>query len=355
MNSQLKNQKDRIPAAEWNRRCEANTTQLREAVKELEKRFERGDRQLRDEVQKVAGLFRSLKPLDREEQPRLWEQFNTLRDRMRQERESFQARQEENARRLEEAIKHLENQHSLSWLNEIARDASRLMAMPEGERVDFGAIWRDTKDVQELFKQCKPLRRDEHDRLWNRLNRFRDRVREFQNLHRSRYDDDCKDNYNRIYNAIQELQSTYNLGWGQSWCGQGSLKGFSADAREVAELFKTCKPLRKDQREELWNFFNKVRDKANEARDLLQEQWRNGQRERIQHFHSLVEKNEDYIAHLQGQIEANEERRDSARSFDFANTVQGWIDEKRDKIREVEARNSELLDKIADMERRLER
>lgn len=345
---------NRMSPDEWNGLRERNTTQLRQAVEAVERRFNDGERRLREEMKCVGDLFRQLKPTEREEHSRLWAQFNSLRDRMSQEYREFSEQQKCNATRIESALDDLIRRHGLSHLDEMARDANRLFALPEGQRIDFGAIWRDIHAVQELFKECRPLRREEQQRLWDRFNGYRDRVREFQNMHRDRYERDCDDSRNEIARAIQTLQSTYNLGWGQDWLGQGGLKGFGDDARAVSELFKTCKPLRKADREELWNSFNRVRDKANEVRDLKQQQWRSGQCEHAERLRGFMEKNEAFIEQLQSRIESDRERRDSARSSDFADTVQGWIDEKESKIREVEDRNSELSAKIADIERRLD-
>ena len=340
--------------ADWNQLRERNTAQLCEAVETLERRFGDGEHRLRDDVARVAALFRELKPTDRDEHGRLWARFNALRDRMSEAQRDYRDRQQENAARLERAMDEMMRRHPLSWLDEMARDMSRLFALPEAQRIDFGAIWRDIHGVQQLFGECKPVRRDDGQRLWERFNAYRDRVREFQNLHRDRYERDCNGSRDEIARAIQTLKFTYNLGWGQDWLGQGGLKGFGDDARAVSQLFKTCKPLHKSDREELWLEFNRVRDQANEVREREQQQWRGGQREHVERLRELLEKNEAFIERLQGQIESDRARRDGARSSDFADRAQEWIDDKQHKIRQVETRNSELFDKIAAIERRLD-
>ena len=75
----------------------------------------------------------------------------------------------------------------------------------------------------------------------------------------------------------------------------------------------------------------------------------------IDRFQDFIHQNNEKNTHLQNKVAEDEERRDSARTTDFADKVQGWIDEKEERIQEVERRNSELMDKIADIEAKLDR
>ena len=74
----------------------------------------------------------------------------------------------------------------------------------------------------------------------------------------------------------------------------------------------------------------------------------------IERFQDFIRENNDKITYIQNKIAEDEDRRDNARTTDFADKVQGWIDEKAEKILDKERRNSELLEKIADIEAKLD-
>lgn len=68
----------------------------------------------------------------------------------------------------------------------------------------------------------------------------------------------------------------------------------------------------------------------------------------------LIEKNRGIIANIEQQIGRCHDMLREARSSEHQHRVQGWIDEKYDKIRDIERFNRELEEQIRDIDSKLD-
>lgn len=68
----------------------------------------------------------------------------------------------------------------------------------------------------------------------------------------------------------------------------------------------------------------------------------------------MVQKNEDVISRLREQIDDLEVKISEAWNDDWAERACAWVQEKYEKIRDIEATNEELEAKIRDIRSRLE-
>ena len=265
-------------------------------------------------------------------------------------KESYEERQshgKENARRIENAICDLESNYHFGFLAELGRQS-----MGDNE-INFAHLWAEVRESQELFNSLRPIQ--DRQALWERFNRFRERAREAQCSERDRYNTVCDENRSAIQRSIDSLCSDHDLRWIDNWkLTQRNLKGFFSDAKQVSDMFKELKPIRKEDRNEMWNEFQKLCNEAKFYREQADQAWRGHQRELIERFQDFIRENNDKITYIQNKIAEDEDRRDNARTTDFSDKVQGWIDEKAEKILDKERRNSELLEKIADIEAKLD-
>lgn len=178
-----------------------------------------------------------------------------------------------------------------------------------------------------------------------------------------RYLDDRKRDQSRdtIHHALQELENGHDLDWVSDLLAlKRNLQGFWTDVRDVNTLFKECKPLRREDREELQKWMDHLCQKAKrlqenmgEERDRRQNEWRHNQQERLERLRAIVNKNEEIVQRIMGQIEHCEGLRDNARTSEHADEVQGWIDEKQKKVDDIEATSSDIYKSIAEIEQNL--
>lgn len=256
--------------------------------------------------------------------------------------------QRENGQTLERAIIDLENDYNLGFMVELAR------SIRMDTDINFSDLWTDVKSVQEQFITLRPTDRSQRDELWGRFNRFRDAAREAQKACNDRHNRDCTDNYNQVNGELNNIANKYDLDMiGNFTKGNyGPTKGFREDADEVRHLLTTLK-FRRDDREELWNRLNKMWASIKERNETKRHEWQKSQQEYIWKLEERLEKSCAFLNSQNDQLYELREKRDSARTDDFRQTVEGWISSREDKISDAERQIDELKDKIYEAKARL--
>lgn len=253
---------------------------------------------------------------------------------------------EYNASKIEAAISELESEYGQGFLTVVDHAIW-------GDPSDYDSFWARVREINEMFKGSR-LRQADREELWARLGKLCEEVKAAHASQREQRQMLLNSNRDRIWQAIHNIAQAHNFTWPEGLLYGVDLKDFWADAQEVADLFRETKPLRRSDREELWADFQ---DLCQQARDLARarhEEWRERMEEHIDRWRSLIGKNEEVIERLKSQIEHCEDLKSNAKTEDFADQVQGWIDEKERIIDDIEARNAELWRKIEDVEREIQ-
>src|SRR5437016_2929840 len=81
-----------------------------------------------------------------------------------------------------------------------------------------------------------------------------------------------------------------------------------------------------------------------------QREWQSRLEEARLKKQALIEKNSNYLRDLERQIDRCRDMLYSAKSSEHQNRVQGWIDEKSDKIHDIERFNRELEHQIFEID-----
>jgi hypothetical protein len=143
----------------------------------------------------------------------------------------------------------------------------------------------------------------------------------------------------------------------------GKFKAEANEAKRLADISPTEARARirriqaamKGQPIAPWQF-NKIQTVLNEAWEIITVtreekhlKWRAGMDTAIARKVALLEKSRDSVANIEHQIHQCQEMLTEARSPEFAATVQGWIDEKYQKIHDIERFISALDDQVHDI------
>jgi hypothetical protein len=151
-------------------------------------------------------------------------------------------------------------------------------------------------------------------------------------------------------------------------------RNVSAKLRETQAVLKEAyipKPNRESIRKDIqqaWDAYKGYLGERQEHNETKRHEWEERQAERakknaewrerqsghIKRWSERIENQKEFIRHLRDLIAKDRERQVGARSADFADTVQGWINEKESKISSVVADIEELQERIADVSRRLD-
>ncbi len=134
-----------------------------------------------------------------------------------------------------------------------------------------------------------------------------------------------------------------------------ALKTVKAAQQRVRDL-----TMSKDQWEEVrgwlndaWTLALKRIGEQRTERVQRDAEWRDQQETHVARWSGLRSKNEGVIEHLRDLTSQDEERASSARTSEFEDTVRGWIEEKRQKIIDIQRTNEELGEKIRSVTERL--
>ncbi|RMH70093.1 MAG: hypothetical protein D6675_10395, partial [Gemmatimonadetes bacterium] len=306
--------------------------QIEQAILELEQ-HDRKYGEFWVDARKISQMFKDAGHLLREDRERLWDKFSNLCEETRTEHEelmqirqlgSFQQR-EKIETKIHEAVAKLnsaENGADIRGAKDLLNEALKWLTegVPvehEGDHVrmfkeDKDVCWKQWRDVNDLWK----MRREE---MWNQT--FEDANRRATAI---REQAETEDPY-AVLNTIKQIQSE----------------------------FKTLY-LGRAQREKLRKTLNAAWDRANERIDQIRSDrqrrdkvWKQRQMEHIDRWQALIAKNKDVIYRLEQQIIELEKDIETAWSDNFVERAQNWIQEKRNKIEDIQKTNAGLEEKIA--------
>ena len=93
-------------------------------------------------------------------------------------------------------------------------------------------------------------------------------------------------------------------------------------------------------------FLRLVSQKVIQERQKREKEYSKRMKGHTERWSKLIVKNEDVILRIEKDIEKCQEMKRNARSSEFADTVQKWIEEKYQKIEDIRETNRKLKEKI---------
>jgi hypothetical protein len=199
---------------------------------------------------------------------------------------------------------------------------------------------RATELLQEVLEMMKDkserMLHEDHEACWQRWKEIKETIK-------WRRKEICDFNYGHFKNEAYQAK-----GWAESL------------PKDAKEKVRQVQRKMKGRTMESWQF-EEIRDILDDAyktaAGVLQRrhnEWRDKMESAKSRKLELLEKNRGTIASIERQIDHCYEMLRDARSSEHQYRVQGWIDEKRDKIRDIERFNHELEGQIEDIDRKLD-
>jgi len=336
-----------------------NASLLQEHIEELRRQSGTGSFSLKGRAdpeyfahaQSISDLFRSLKPLAQQDRERLWREFNEIRDAVRRQRENLARNSRQKRELVEGRIREAQhwangaqNKEHLYKADEILKQA--LAWMKDG--------WQAFTGTTEFFESIAGnegiLLKEDREACWQLWKEAKEtlhyRRQEIPDFEYGRAKADA-------YAALAGAQTgnpheALNLvkSWGQSLASRYMNKLQREDIRDVLD--------------KAWKIAISRIETDRDERRRKHDQWVEGQRRWIGNQESWilgrteqVEKAQQFITRLEAQIDDLQDKLAGARTDDFANRVRGWIEEKYDKIAEVNRQISDLEEKIRDAQSRV--
>jgi Skp family chaperone for outer membrane proteins len=297
----------------------------------------------------VTEMFKTLKPLHPSDRERLWAEVTEIRDEMRSrqsaEREGrervSQERRSAIMDRVHEAHHTIAGASDLDYLrraDDLLKEAQQMM---KGGWNHLGGGFETA--ITEMFSNDGRLTKEDREFCWEHI----------------------QEQWEALKYKKEELRER-DYEHGQRLAGDALNAAHYSDPYEALETIKQAqrevKGLRmgKDRSEIVWNHLQEAWDRAiarieqhKDEKRRKHEEWADRMHANISRWEALIEKNEGVIERLEQQIAHCEDLLADARSDDFAAEVQGWINEKQDKMHDIMATNRELEDRIRDVQEKL--
>lgn len=293
-------------------------------------------------AKEITALFKTLKPLKRDDREELWNEFSTLCDRVRREQKDEWLSREIKSKQERDVCLPLIQQ--AIYAAKGARDRSEI----QNARNDFDTAHR------ELRERSRNMLRQHSQECWEAFKQGKRtlhfRTKELQDYAYSEAKSAVSDARNALfykenpYDALNEIKlarsRTKGLYLGRDHA-QYIRKEFDDIWQSVIARIEEHKK-EKARKHEEW-----LRRK--EEKERKHQEWLSRQRDNISRWESRIDRLEDVVRRLESQIDDLEYKRSTARSSSFADRCWGWIREKQDKISDIESTIRELQGKISDV------
>lgn len=220
-----------------------------------------------------------------------------------------------------------ESSQDLARAIELLKQASERMKVgySAGFDLSYSLTTHEGRLTREDREQCNELWREARNGIESRRQEIHDRnYRHFAAKASRAYNEAHAGNGREAKDLVKEIQA--------------EMKGVSMSGDQFQII--------RDQLDKAWQ-------SAVSHQRAKHEEWERKTRDFIERMKALIDKNENVIARIEGQIDHCEGLLATARGDDFASQVQGWIDEKRRKIEDIQETNREVSAKIRDAESKL--
>lgn len=339
--------------AEWRAAAESNCSQLRHGVEDLASALDR--RNYSDfwhRVGDIKALFKDLKPTLREERERLWADFGNLCQRAKAEEAQARERRNDSSRQKREVV--------LSKLDEAYHQARGAQSGSDlriaTELLDqalkwMKGGWEQVSLGDDIFHLSDGrMTKADHDACWERW-------KEVKAVIHYRRREICDFNYGQFHRDACEARGLAEQFPKEAKEKvrhiQSEMKGRTMDKSQFEEVRRILDEAYKiasavlERRHAEWERWQQERQQKREA-------WKQKMRDAKSRKLERVERLRDVVSQIQDSIEHCRDLQRDARSSEYEQRVQGWIDEKYDKIRDIEKKIRELEEIIRDIDSKLE-
>jgi hypothetical protein len=248
-------------------------------------------------------------------------------------------------------------------------NASRLSDAIAALRLDlrigrFGEFWSGVKGVSQQFRDCR-LSKVDRERLWSEFGSLCEEAKSQQARTRKHRENVSRQKRNLV---TQKLDDAYYQAKGATSTSELKVAG-----RLLAEALSWMKPgwsqvslgddlvslndgrLTSEDHDACWERWKEIKETIDWRWKEFRTEWTRKQGTERARRIERIDKAKLVIRSLENQIDHCRGLQRGAKSSDFEGTVQGWIDEKQSKIRDIEESIRRDEDVIADIDRRLSR
>jgi hypothetical protein len=291
-------------------------------------------------AKEISQLFKESRSISHTERERLWGEFRTLCDNVKEEGDRERESRINNSR-VKKSVIEGDIREAYYWakgannVHDLREADSRLAAITEKLKDGWGGFTGSTDLFESMAGNDGRLTKEDRDLLWEKWREAKAAVRErrewLSELH---------------YDHMRGVASNcLNLAHSDPKAAKEQIKSANAEMKQ--------NPMNTEQYSSIREMLDHAWEAASRTAREKHDEWRERMENHVERWSELYEKNEDVIRRLEQQIEECEAMESNAKSDDFAETVRGWIEEKMDKIRDIRRTNQELEERIESVKSKL--
>lgn len=291
-----------------------------------------------EQVRQVNEMFRTLRPLLKEDCDRLRASLNQRCEVAKSEQQRFfRARKQESSRKRELVLDTLREARAVVRSAETNAEIAQAQALLQQAvgRMKDGWDGFNAQTAATAFTLGRMLKED-RDACWSQLNEIRDDLRRKRESLQHFNDE-------RFQRYVSEAEALLHAG------------EYRAAKDKVQEAQRAMKGVgfTSSGYSALKNSLNSVWRRSSEGQSQRSREWEERQRTNLSRWADARRRNEERIERIEAQIEKCRGMLASANSREFASKVEGWIAEYYARLVEVQGWNADLDSKIASVRDKL--
>jgi hypothetical protein len=324
--------------------AKSNASALEHEIESLKQNHRGQPHEFWAHTKEIACMFKTLKPLLREDREALWAEFSSTCEAAKREMESRRDHSKQKRDIIESKIQEARYQaQGAGTFSELSEAKSMLNEVLQWMKDGWGGFNVATQIIHGmvLLDEGKLLKED-RDQCWEKWKEANDAIK-------YKHQDLCDLNYDHFRSKAYDALNTahYNPREAKSMIMKirQEMKGTQMTNPQFQEIH--------DVLNDAWQEANSRLKEAYQERQQKHQEWLEQMQEHIGRWNELIAKNEGVISSIERDIDKCGDMERDARSPEFAEVVRGWIEEKYQKINDIREFNRELEEKIRSVESKI--
>lgn len=271
----------------------------------------------------------------KEDSDRLWQQFNVARDQFHRNRE-----------RHFEKLK-ADQAKAAQTKQSLVREAQSL-----ARAGDLRSARQSMRDLMDRWKAAPRASREDEDKLWQQFRQAQDELRrrsDAERQNREREQQQARAAKERLVSRAESL------------CNTSDFKSARQEMKGLMDEWKATGRADRDAENQLWERFQRARDRFNQAANAA---WENQKRERVSRLQEAINRKRDALSRLEDAIRNTESQLsdlysrpepsyNNPRRWEIASRRNESISNKRNKLTSMQTKRHDIVNALVDMEAKL--
>lgn len=330
----------------YQEQTQENCSQLNSEITALDSFYrEKKFKDFWQQVKIIRELFKTLKPLAREDREPLWQKFLDLQNKAKADIQEREQTSSVEKHKILSQILLMTGTGSPGPIN-LLGTRNDVLAESGGINEQINSARQQLSFVLEKMKSLGPeLTRADRQECWEAYVKAGEQLHSMRQLLNEQDYNILLEDVNSVWNAAASKDNPHET---------------LAEIKELQQAVRAA-ILNKDQRQDIRDKLNKIWEEAISRLGAVKaekcrrhEEWRQKQEDWIGHQQTRAENKEEFIERLEQQISDLEDQIAQSRHDDWIDKAQGWVRERQNKIEEVREEIREIEQKIAEAQSRLD-